>query len=161
MDEISKKALLDETGISYGQLYRWKREGLIPEEWFVKRSAFTGQETFFPRARMLERVRAILEMKEEMPLEQIRGQLEASSLLCDVRKALLDMTDGDEGFVDALEQPALHEEMPLSALTAVSGLYGWLAQAQVPRSEQLRLIDEVLRLGASFPPPPPVERNRP
>ena len=33
---ISKKDLLAETGISYGQLYRWKREQLIPEEWFIK-----------------------------------------------------------------------------------------------------------------------------
>ena len=34
MDEtlISKKELLDLTGISYGQLYRWKRKGLIPED---------------------------------------------------------------------------------------------------------------------------------
>ena len=31
---ISKKELLDQTGISYGQLYRWKRKGLIPEAWF-------------------------------------------------------------------------------------------------------------------------------
>ena len=40
---ISKKDLLNETGISYGQLYRWKREGLIPEEWFIKQPSFTGQ----------------------------------------------------------------------------------------------------------------------
>ena len=76
MDEISKKDLLTETGISYGQLYRWKREGLIPEEWFVKRSAFTGQETFFPREKILERVRMILDMKDEQSLEAIRMQLE-------------------------------------------------------------------------------------
>jgi len=76
MDEISKKDLLAETGISYGQLYRWKREGLIPEEWFVKRSAFTGQETFFPREKILERVRMILDMKDEQSLEAIRMQLE-------------------------------------------------------------------------------------
>jgi len=44
---ISKKELLKQTGISYGQLYRWKREGLIPEEWFIKQPTFTGQETFF------------------------------------------------------------------------------------------------------------------
>lgn len=43
---ISKKDLLDETGISYGQLYRWKRKQLIPEEWFIRKSTFTGQETF-------------------------------------------------------------------------------------------------------------------
>jgi DNA-binding transcriptional MerR regulator len=72
MNEISKKDLLSETGISYGQLYRWKREGLIPEEWFVKRSSFTGQETWFPRDRVLERVRSILEMKDGQSLDEIR-----------------------------------------------------------------------------------------
>lgn len=69
--EISKKDLLKETGISYGQLYRWKREGLIPEEWFMRRSAFTGQETFFPREKILSRVHAILEMKEQYSLEEM------------------------------------------------------------------------------------------
>ncbi|MFZ7625597.1 DUF4004 family protein, partial [Bacillus cereus] len=47
-DLISKKDLLELTGISYGQLYRWKRKNLIPEDWFVRKSTFTGQETFFP-----------------------------------------------------------------------------------------------------------------
>ena len=69
--EISKKDLLKETGISYGQLYRWKREGLIPEEWFVKRSAYTGQETFFPRDKILPRIHAILELKEKHSLEEM------------------------------------------------------------------------------------------
>jgi len=49
MEEISKKDLLILTGISYGQLYRWKRKGLIPEDWFIKRASFTGQETYFPK----------------------------------------------------------------------------------------------------------------
>jgi len=75
MDEISKKDLLRETGISYGQLYRWKREGLIPEEWFVKRSAFTGQETFFPRDKIMERICMILERKDEQSLEEIRNEI--------------------------------------------------------------------------------------
>lgn len=48
-DLISKKQLLDLTGISYGQLYRWKRKQLIPEEWFIRKSTFTGQEPFFQR----------------------------------------------------------------------------------------------------------------
>lgn len=48
-DLMSKKELLELTGISYGQLYRWKRKKLIPEEWFIRKSTFTGQETFFPR----------------------------------------------------------------------------------------------------------------
>lgn len=62
---ISKRDLLQATGISYGQLYRWKRKGLIPEEWFVRKSTFTGQETFFPRDQVLARVEKILGMKEE------------------------------------------------------------------------------------------------
>jgi len=64
-DLISKKDLLLETGISYGQLYRWKRKGLIPEEWFVRKSTFTGTETFFPRDKMMARVERILSMKDE------------------------------------------------------------------------------------------------
>ncbi|WP_453595920.1 DUF4004 family protein, partial [Streptomyces sp. NPDC054865] len=42
--------------ISYGQLYRWKRKNLIPEEWFIRKSTFTGQETFFPREEILKRI---------------------------------------------------------------------------------------------------------
>lgn len=72
---ISKKELLEVTGISYGQLYRWKRERLIPENWFEKRSSFTGQETFFPRERVLSRVRFILENKDRYTLSQLLEQL--------------------------------------------------------------------------------------
>lgn len=61
---ISKKDLLQQTGISYGQLYRWKRKNLIPEDWFVRKSTFTGQETFFPRDKILARIERILAMKE-------------------------------------------------------------------------------------------------
>jgi len=68
---ISKKEVLEETGISYGQLYRWKRKGLIPEAWFLRRSTFTGQETFFPRDKILERIQRIKEMKEEHPLDDL------------------------------------------------------------------------------------------
>ena len=73
-DWISKKELLDATGISYGQLYRWKRERLIPDSWFVKRSAFTGQETFLPR-RAIERIQFILENKDRYSLTQLVGML--------------------------------------------------------------------------------------
>lgn len=69
---ISKKELLQFTGISYGQLYRWKRKGLIPEDWFVRKSTFTGTETFFPRDRILARVTKIQSMKsEELSLDEI------------------------------------------------------------------------------------------
>ncbi|MDV8114477.1 DUF4004 family protein [Paraclostridium bifermentans] len=68
---ISKKDLLIETGISYGQLYRWKRKNIIPEEWFIKKSTFTGQETFFPKDKIIERVNLILSMKEGVSLDDI------------------------------------------------------------------------------------------
>jgi hypothetical protein len=73
MDEelISKKELLELTGISYGQLYRWKRKGLIPEDWFIRKSTYTGQETFFPRGPMLTRVSRILNMKEDVSLDDL------------------------------------------------------------------------------------------
>jgi DNA-binding transcriptional MerR regulator len=168
VDEISKKDLLAETGISYGQLYRWKREGLIPEEWFVKRSAFTGQETFFPRERMLNRVRAILALKDGLSLDQIREQLEKMPLRCDVRAALLAAADGDESFVDALQRPARYRELPLTMLAGVLGVCEWLVQgaveqsrterdetgrngAKISRAERLRLVDEALELSTAFP----------
>lgn len=68
---ISKKDLLAQTGISYGQLYRWKRKNIIPEDWFIKKSTFTGQETFFPKEKILERIEIILSMKEGISLDDI------------------------------------------------------------------------------------------
>jgi hypothetical protein len=75
MDEnlISKKELLETTGISYGALYRWKRKNLIPEEWFIRKSTFTGQETFFPRNKILDRISKIQNMKEELSLDDMAG----------------------------------------------------------------------------------------
>lgn len=72
---ISKKDLLKETGISYGQLYRWKRENLIPEEWFVKQASYTGQETFFPREKILSRINAIQKLKDEYSLDELAKML--------------------------------------------------------------------------------------
>ena len=65
---ISKKDLLKEMNISYGQLYRWKREGLIPDEWFIKQSVSTGQETFFKRELIIPRIKAILDLKDQYQL---------------------------------------------------------------------------------------------
>lgn len=70
-DLISKKDLLELTGISYGQLYRWKRKNLIPEEWFIRKSTFTGQETFFPKEKILERIEKIQLMKENLSLDEL------------------------------------------------------------------------------------------
>ncbi|MCI6275955.1 MAG: YhbD family protein [Clostridium sp.] len=74
---ISKKELLEKTGISYGQLYRWKRKSIIPEEWFIKKSSFTGQETYFPEEKILERIEKIKAMKDELSLEELANMFSA------------------------------------------------------------------------------------
>lgn len=68
---ISKKDILSLTGISYGQLYRWKRKNLIPEDWFIKKPSFTGQETFFPKEKILDRINKIISLKDDMPLDDL------------------------------------------------------------------------------------------
>ncbi len=75
MDErlISKKELLEIYGISYGALYRWKRMGLIPEDWFLRRSTPTGQETFFRRSQIIPRIEEITERKAS--LEELAAEL--------------------------------------------------------------------------------------
>ena len=72
---ISKKDLLNEMKISYGQLYRWKREGLIPDEWFIKQSVSTGQETYFKRDLIIPRIKKILELKDSYQLDELKSFL--------------------------------------------------------------------------------------
>lgn len=74
-DLISKKELLKITGISYGQLYRWKRKKLIPEDWFIKKSTFTGQETFFPKYKVMDRIEKIKTMKGDISLDSLAQML--------------------------------------------------------------------------------------
>ena len=74
-DLITKKDLLKMTGISYGQLYRWKRENLIPESWFIKKPSYTGQETYFPRDKILSRISGIIELKDRYSLEELADML--------------------------------------------------------------------------------------
>lgn len=75
---ISKKDLLQITDISYGQLYRWKRKNLIPEEWFIKKSSYTGQETFFPKDKMVERIEKIKNFKDDVSLNELADILSPS-----------------------------------------------------------------------------------
>lgn len=77
MDElISKKEVLERYGISYGALYRWKRLGLIPETWFLRKATSTGQETYFRRDQICPRMELILSRKEETSLEELAEELE-------------------------------------------------------------------------------------
>ncbi len=110
---LSKKELLERYGISYGALYRWKRKGLIPEDWFIKKATVTGQETFFPKALICERVEMILGQKEEISLDDLAGQLnnqakntavltiktvygDRTFLLSDVQSITLDKGNGEQ-----------------------------------------------------------------
>ncbi|MBY6038025.1 YhbD family protein [Fictibacillus nanhaiensis] len=75
---ISKKDLLEAANISYGQLYRWKRKNLIPENWFIRKSTFTGQETFFPREDILHRVEKIKTLKDDLSLDELAAMFSPS-----------------------------------------------------------------------------------
>ena len=47
--------------------------GLIPEDWFIRRSTATGQETFFRREQIIPRMELILERKAS--LEELAREL--------------------------------------------------------------------------------------
>ena len=107
--EISKKDLLKTTGISYGLLYRWKREGQIPEEWFVKRSSPTGQEPYFPQEKILKRIHAIQQLKDSYSLEELARILTpevSNRLFCEEDLEHFDELDIDVAadFMDAMSK---------------------------------------------------------
>ena len=156
--EISKKELLAQTGISYGQLYRWKREGLIPEEWFEKRSAFTGQETFFPRTLVLERVRAIQSMKDGLSLSEIREQLASLPKQASLYETLLATSDMSEQFLMSLtvdlEAVQLSEPSVKAVVTLSSALDKAAARKKVKR-ELISLAIKALNMEAPALPDAP------
>ncbi len=95
-NEISKKDLLKKYGISYGALYRWKRKGLIPEDWFIKRSTVTGQETFFPESLICERIELIQSKKDEASLDELATEF--SGIEENNETMLLSTEYGDKNF---------------------------------------------------------------
>ena len=98
---ISKKELLKITGISYGQLYRWKRKKLIPEDWFIKKSTFTGQETFFPKYKVIDRIEKIKSMKGDISLDNLAEML--SPDLAEKSLTYKDLTDLNLVSVETLD----------------------------------------------------------
>lgn len=70
---VSKQDLLKEKNISYGQLYRWKRMGLIPENWFKNMPTKTGQETFFEKDQIYKRIDKIGFLRKEMTLMEMKS----------------------------------------------------------------------------------------
>ena len=93
---ISKKELLERYGMSYGALYRWKRKGLIPEDWFIRKATATGQETFFPESLITQRVELILSGKNELELDELARKLRGEEK--EAWMLLLSTTYGDKRF---------------------------------------------------------------
>ena len=90
-------------------MYRWKREGLIPEEWFVKRSSPTGQETYFPQEKILKRIHAIQQLKDSYSLEELARILTpevSNRLFCEEDLEHFDELDIDVAadFMDAMSK---------------------------------------------------------
>ncbi|WP_404803337.1 DUF4004 family protein [Mammaliicoccus sciuri] len=83
---ISKKELLVECGITYGQLYRWKRKKLIPDEWFIRKSTYTGQESCFPREKILKRISDIQKYKNTYSLDELSEILNKDNTPKDEKK---------------------------------------------------------------------------
>ncbi|MBR5521414.1 MAG: DUF4004 family protein [Oscillospiraceae bacterium] len=98
MEYITKKELLEKTGISYGQLYRWKRMGMIPESWFIKRPSTTGQETVLPYKKITARIEEIQTLMKSHSLDDIVDILSA-----DVEKEVI-------AFEDLYKSPYLRTE---------------------------------------------------
>ncbi|MBV4343481.1 YhbD family protein [[Clostridium] innocuum] len=158
--EISKKDLLKTTGISYGQLYRWKREGLIPEEWFVKRSSPTGQETYFPQEKILKRIHAIQQLKDSYSLEELARILTpevSNRLFCeedlehfdeldiDVAADFMDAMSKDSFvFLEVLVMIALSQAMVDSAITEEERTHAVSLLSK--RMSELHSADYVLEL---------------
>ena len=128
---ITKKELLDLTGISYGSLYRWKRKNLIPDAWFIHRATFTGHETFFPREKILERIDKILAMKEQMSLDDI-------ALALDPTMYKVEMTLGD------LVEKGITTQAVIDLYLA---RYGEMGQVDAERLLSIYLFHLLLRLG--------------
>ena len=128
MDEelISKKELLETFGISYGALYRWKRMGLIPEAWFLRRSTSTGQETFFRRDQICQRVRLILDNKEHQTLDELAASLaEKRQTVLARRKLIIETAYGRREFPleevrSAVVAEGTHQEDILQLLREVT-----------------------------------------
>lgn len=137
---ISKKELLDLTGITYGQLYRWKRKKLIPEEWFVKKSSFTGQETFFPKEKILNRIDKILNLKEDRSLDELAETFSpsASELFLSYEKTIAHPLFKAE--VVAMYQPLFPDPLNFGDLLGLLICQELLLEGRLTSDEGSRLI---------------------
>lgn len=139
---ISKKELLEKTGISYGQLYRWKRKNLIPEEWFIRKSTFTGQETFFPREKILPRIDKIKDMKEDLSLDDLADMFSPNLVEKPLsRQELIEQNIVSKAAVDLLVECLGNlEEYPFERVLFVYVLDQMLMTGEISREEGRLLL---------------------
>lgn len=152
MDLISKKELLALTGISYGQLYRWKRQGLIPEEWFIKRSAYTGQETFFPREQILSRIRTIQEAKDDFSLEELSKLLNPQAVVsgfCSAEK-LEEMPEIAPSLLPTIRSVCPKDSYEFKEVVAFAVCSRLLEERTIPTERSADLLTMVLGVVKSF-----------
>lgn len=131
---ISKHDLLRAARISYGTLYRWKRMNLIPETWFIHKATKTGQATFFPRDRILNRVGKIQELKGELSAEQLKEIFSPN-----VKSFLIPMQD----FVKL-------ELVTKLAVTAYSSVFPKKTELEFDDVFSIYVVDHLMRLSGLY-----------
>lgn len=140
---ISKKDLLEAANISYGQLYRWKRKNLIPESWFIRKSTYTGQETFFPRDDMLLRIEKIKSLKDDLSLDELADMFSPSPALTSLSAE--ELTKRNIVSNTSLEMYISHHgkthSFTFNQLLALYVLDRLLQTGEVNRSEGMDLLD--------------------
>lgn len=140
---ISKKDLLEAANISYGQLYRWKRKNLIPESWFIRKSTYTGQETFFPRDDMLLRIEKIKSLKDDLSLDELADMFSPSPALTSLSAE--ELTKRNIISNTSLEMYISHHgtthSFTFNQLLALYVLDRLLQTGEVNRSEGMDLLD--------------------
>jgi DNA-binding transcriptional MerR regulator len=158
MDEqlMSKKELLELTGISYGQLYRWKRKGLIPEDWFIKKSSYTGQETFFPRDRVLARIERIKHMKDDIALDDLVDLFTPSLQKITLTEAELrqrNLVSAEALLLYQTDRP-LPDLIDYRTILQIAALDQVIAQCALSREDTHQLLDVLSDGLARFPEAP-------
>lgn len=94
-DLISKKELLQMFNISYGAFYRYKRKGLLPEQWFIRLSTYTGQETFLPRKLAIKRLKDIQNGKKIKQLDLLASDYTDEKIEVDVKFLISQLSNND------------------------------------------------------------------
>jgi hypothetical protein len=140
---ISKKDLLEAANISYGQLYRWKRKSLIPENWFIRKSTFTGQETFFPKEDILQRIEKIKSLKDDLSLDELADMFSPSPSITSLSAE--ELTKRNIVSYTALEMYNNHHETPtqfsFDELVTLYLLDSMLQTGEMNRSEGIDLLN--------------------